>query len=188
MGWLLSSPGGCCKGMLTHQQRSRLPSRLYREAVPIDQAHTPGKGVDAQPGPGQIQERHPRMHDKLDVSVDLDTTAQQLHRPLGHEWRTRHRVEYRSMGLGGGDQSGHDGVVHRLEIFGVLVDGVETAVLAEGVDAGMAIGSGPAPVGTMGGNGITHRSCEQLRSGGAEAYHHDLRGIDGTHDLALVGA
>ena len=40
---------------LAHEQRPPLPGRLHLEAAAVDEAGAEGDGVDAQPGPGQVE-------------------------------------------------------------------------------------------------------------------------------------
>ena len=114
VGQQLTGPGLC------DEEGSALPLSHLLEVGGVDQADAPGQRVDAQRGPGQIEERE--RGDERDV--DPFVGAQELHRALGHAGRPRHRIDDGTRG-GRGHQLLDDRGVHLLEGVLRLVEVVE---------------------------------------------------------------
>ena len=109
---------------LRDQQRAALPRALGRVPVPVDDPDPELGGVDAEPHPGEVQERQRRVHPDVDPPVG----EQQLDGVLRDDRRTRHGVEDRTVagfGTGRGDQLLDDLAVHVVERPGGLVEVVE---------------------------------------------------------------
>ena len=66
---------------LRDQERAALACGDVPEGGGVDQAHPLGQGVDAERGPGQVQEGEGGQHRHLDPVVG----AQQLDAALGHQ-------------------------------------------------------------------------------------------------------
>ena len=103
------------------QHRTADAGRGGGELVPVDQPHTRLDGIDAEPRPRQVEERHRRQHDAVDALVGL----QQAHRALEHERRSGHRVQHLAVLDRRGDERLGDRRVHVGEAIGGLVDVVE---------------------------------------------------------------
>ena len=155
---------------LAHQQRTGRARCLGREALAVDQAHPGRQRIDAEAGPGEVEEREggldPHLHPAL--------APQQFDRPFGHQRGAGHRVGDTALGDGLGHQPLDDRRVHALQRGRPLVHLVEAAMRAECRDRRVApradeasLGGEPLPQppGPLG---------QQLDRAGPQADHHHL--------------
>ena len=74
------------------EQRTAFAGRGRGEFVTVDEADAGLDRVDAEPGPGHVEERHRRQHVELDSSRRR-RSVQVAHRSFEHERRPGHGVE-----------------------------------------------------------------------------------------------
>ena len=147
----------------------------------VDQTNTLGQGVEAQAGPGQVEER--QRGD--DVHLHSVVGPQQHHGPLRHEGRPGHGVGDGAsfpgcrLFLGCCHELVDDGGVHLVERVRGLVEVVEAAGRTERRRGGMARRAQVDPSRPR--HRLHHAGAEQLRTGGPEAHHGDA-GAPGSHD------
>ena len=116
------------------QQRAVLAAGGAGELVTVDEAHAGFDGIDAEAGPGDVEERQRRQH----VACDPLVGAQQLDGPFEDEWRAGNGVEDLAVLGGGGDEPLDDLGVDVGEPVGRLVDVVEAGRRADEVGARVA--------------------------------------------------
>ncbi len=103
------------------QHRSGDSCRGGGELVPVDQSHAGLDGVDREPGPHQVEERHGRKQHALDTGI----VAKCAHRPFEHERRPGNHVDHLAELGGGGNQPVGDLGIDVVEGVGPLVQVVE---------------------------------------------------------------
>ncbi len=78
---------------LGDEQRAPLAGGVDVEALAVDDPHRPGDGVDAEPGPRQVEERQRRDDLDYEVLTNLGLGQQQLDGVLGDDRRAGHGVD-----------------------------------------------------------------------------------------------
>ncbi len=152
-----------------------------REGSGIEQAHPVGERVDAQCGPGQVEEGQRRQDGHLDPGVG----PQEVDGALGHEGRSGYRVDDRLGGRVDGriDERLHDRGVHLLEGRRGLVQVVEGA---GPVQARRRRVTRRAQVGAPLPQVLRDRLREKFGARGPEAHHRDV-GAHPRHAQPLDG-
>ena len=118
------------------QQGTVLAAGGAGELVAVDEPHTRLQRVDAEAGPGEVEERHRRQHGAVDALVG----AQQGDGVFEDEWRSGDGVEDLAVLDGRGDEALDDLGVHILEAVGRFVDVIETR--RPGDDMGARVSGG----------------------------------------------